>query len=84
MVMRSPCTGDALDPALWIVPNKALSLSLSLTLSLVTENPNKALPPTEMAEVGRRQGRRGAWLRVSRREQLQGMEARGFEGGGFE
>ena len=32
--MRSPCTGAALDPPLWIVPNKALSLSLSLSLSL--------------------------------------------------
>jgi hypothetical protein len=28
--MRSPCAGAALDPPLWIVPNKALSLSLSL------------------------------------------------------
>jgi hypothetical protein len=27
---RSPCAGAALDPPLWIVPNKALSLSLSL------------------------------------------------------
>ena len=31
--MRSPCAGAALDPPLWtIVPNKALSLSLSLSL----------------------------------------------------
>ena len=27
--LRSPCAGDALDPPLWTVPNKALSLSLS-------------------------------------------------------
>jgi hypothetical protein len=34
--MRSPCAGAALDPPLWIVPNyKALSLSLSLSLSRV-------------------------------------------------
>ena len=33
MVMRSPCAGAALDPPLWtIVPNKALSLSLSLSM----------------------------------------------------
>jgi hypothetical protein len=25
--MRSPCAGAALDPPLWIVPNKSLSLS---------------------------------------------------------
>ena len=31
VVMRSPCAGAALDPPLWtVVPNKALSLSLSL------------------------------------------------------
>jgi hypothetical protein len=30
--MRSPCAGAALDPPLWIIPNKALSLSLSLSL----------------------------------------------------
>ena len=29
VVMRSPCADAALDPPLWIVPNKALSLSLS-------------------------------------------------------
>jgi hypothetical protein len=34
VVMRSPCAGAALDPPLWIVPNKALSLSLSQALSL--------------------------------------------------
>jgi hypothetical protein len=28
VAMRSPCAGAALDPQLWIVPNKALSLSL--------------------------------------------------------
>ena len=33
MVMRSPCAGDALDPPLWKIPNKALSLSLSLSLN---------------------------------------------------
>jgi hypothetical protein len=27
VAMRSPCAGDALDPPLWIVPNKSLSLS---------------------------------------------------------
>jgi hypothetical protein len=32
VVMRSPCAGAALDPPLWIIPNKALSLSLSLLL----------------------------------------------------
>jgi len=32
-VMQSPCAGAALDPPLWtVVPNKALSLSLSLSL----------------------------------------------------
>jgi len=30
IVMRSPCAGAALDPPLWTIPNKALSLSLSL------------------------------------------------------
>ena len=30
VVMRSPCAGAALIPPLWIVPNKALSLFLSL------------------------------------------------------
>jgi hypothetical protein len=29
VVMRSPCAGDALDPPLWIVLNKTLSLSSS-------------------------------------------------------
>ena len=29
--MWSPCAGDALDPSLWKVPNKALSLSLPLS-----------------------------------------------------
>jgi hypothetical protein len=33
VVMRSPCAGAALDPPLWIVPNKALSQTLSLRLS---------------------------------------------------
>jgi hypothetical protein len=33
MVMRSHCAGDALDPPLWKVPNKALSLSESLYTS---------------------------------------------------
>jgi hypothetical protein len=33
MLMPSPCAGDALDPPLWKVPNKALSLPLSLSLS---------------------------------------------------
>jgi hypothetical protein len=32
--MRSLYAGDALDPPLWIVPNKAFSLSLSLSHSL--------------------------------------------------
>jgi len=33
-VMRSPCCGRALDPPLWtVVPHKAPSLSLSLSLS---------------------------------------------------
>ena len=36
VVMRSPCVGAALDPPLWtVVPNKALSLRLSLSLALV-------------------------------------------------
>jgi len=40
--MRSPCAGAALDPPLWIiVPNKALSFSISLLLFTVV--PNKAL-----------------------------------------
>jgi hypothetical protein len=30
LVMRSLSAGDALEPPLWIVPNKALSESLSL------------------------------------------------------
>ena len=34
MVMRSQCAGDALDPPLWTIPNKDLSDSLSLSLSL--------------------------------------------------
>jgi hypothetical protein len=33
VVMRSQCAGAALDPPVWIVPNKDLSLSLSLSLS---------------------------------------------------
>jgi hypothetical protein len=36
MVMWSPCAGSALDPPLWIVPDKTLSFSLSLS-------PNKGL-----------------------------------------
>jgi hypothetical protein len=34
VVMRSPCAGAAVDPPLWIVPNQALSLSVSLRVSL--------------------------------------------------
>jgi hypothetical protein len=33
VLKRSPCAGAALEPPLWIIPNKALSLSLSLSLS---------------------------------------------------
>ena len=29
--MRSPCAGAALDPPSWILPNKAFSLSLTLS-----------------------------------------------------
>jgi hypothetical protein len=57
MVMRSPYAGVALDPPLWIVPNnKALSLSLlwivpnkalSRSLSL------SATPPSVCGEVDR-------------------------------
>jgi hypothetical protein len=32
--MRGPCAGDALDPPLWKIPNKALRVSISLSLSL--------------------------------------------------
>jgi hypothetical protein len=31
---RSPCAGDALDPQLWKILNKALPLTLSISLSL--------------------------------------------------
>ena len=31
VVMRSPCAGDALDPPLWIVPNKKRARALSLS-----------------------------------------------------
>jgi hypothetical protein len=39
MVMRSPCAGDALDPPLWKIPNKSLSLPplyLSLIIAIIT------------------------------------------------
>jgi hypothetical protein len=34
--MRSPCAGVALDPPLWIVPNKALSHTYSLSLHVAS------------------------------------------------
>jgi hypothetical protein len=37
-VMQSPCAGAALDPSLWIIPNKELSLpfgALRLTVTCV-------------------------------------------------
>jgi hypothetical protein len=45
MVMRSPYAGDDLDPPLWKIPNKALSLSLSPSLSLRVGGCQKALSP---------------------------------------
>ena len=39
MVMRSPCAGDALDPPLWKVPNKALSFSLGWQVTCVPPAP---------------------------------------------
>jgi hypothetical protein len=63
--MRSPCAGAALDPPLWIVPNKALSgpgslslYSLSLSLSRpdgeVTVNVrSRSRPAMVLAREGR-------------------------------
>ena len=41
VVMRSPCAGAALAPPLWIVLNKTLLLSLSFSLCLNPESPER-------------------------------------------
>jgi hypothetical protein len=57
VVTRSPCAGAALDPPLWIVPNKALSLSLSLAKLL-----NRATQPVLVSPGG---GDQAQWYHLA-------------------
>ena len=70
VVMRSPCAGTALDPPLWIVPNKALSLSLSLSLCTVCQcsaaAPSEVCPQTQGLSACKPQLRVTAVLAVCR------------------
>ena len=56
VVMRSPCAGAALDPPLWIVPNKALSLAPSFTAAMneADAGRDRATPASKELGGGRR------------------------------